>query len=88
MVKALLDLYQVDFDDSWLNWAHELQASIQEQFVGNGKTYAHAPLQTALLPPFQDFTDHGELPGALSVCISNLLTLNALTGNEADLKAS
>eukprot|EP00657_Telonema_sp_P-1_P007088 TRINITY_DN2669_c0_g2_i1.p1 TRINITY_DN2669_c0_g2~~TRINITY_DN2669_c0_g2_i1.p1 ORF type:complete len:611 (+),score=113.16 TRINITY_DN2669_c0_g2_i1:144-1976(+) len=88
LVQGLLALYQQDWDAEWLVWVDQLQDAIDQQFGGLGKCYSHAPLHSALLPPFQDFSDHGELPSPMSVCISNLLTLNALNGSEPQLKAA
>jgi uncharacterized protein YyaL (SSP411 family) len=86
VARGLLDLYQNDFNIEHLDWALELTESITQQFGGVGKTFSHAPLESALLPPFTDFVDHGELPNAMAVCIENLLKLHGMTESNSYLK--
>merc|ERR1712166_1532593 len=69
-VQAMIDLYQNDFNPAWLEWAVQLQGLMQQEFGGIGKALSHAPLKHSLLPPFQDFGDHGDLPNPLALSIS------------------
>ena len=85
-VQAMIDLYQNDFNPAWLEWAVQLQGLMQQEFGGIGKALSHAPLKHSLLPPFQDFGDHGDLPNPLALSISTGLILSALTGDETHLK--
>jgi len=88
-VQGLLTLYQEDFDPQWFALASEMQAAQDAHFtgLGNGKRYSLSPVQNSPLPPRQDFTD-GDLPSPQAMVISNLLTLNALSQDPAQLKAA
>ncbi len=87
VIQALLDLYEADFDPSWLAWAGELQAKQDELFFDEK---AHSYLGSAdgdPLVPIRLREDYdGAEPSANSVSALNLIRLGWMHHDEARLE--
>lgn len=83
LVQGLLDLFEADFQPTWLGWALELQAAQDKLFwdQASGAYFGSAPGDASLL--FRMKEDHdGAEPAAGSVAVRNLLRLAEFTGIE------
>ncbi|KAI5240763.1 hypothetical protein E4T43_05846 [Aureobasidium subglaciale] len=82
LISGLIDLYEATFDDSFLQWAEELQQSQIQHFADNESetkggffgTPAHAP---DILIRSKDAMDNAE-PSANGVSATNLFRLSSL----------
>jgi uncharacterized protein YyaL (SSP411 family) len=83
LIQGLLDLFEADFQPTWLAWALELQ-SLQDKFFwdpASGGYFGSAQGDASLL--FRMKEDHdGAEPAAGSVAVRNLMRLAEFTGNE------
>jgi uncharacterized protein YyaL (SSP411 family) len=83
LIQGLLDLFEADFQSTWLAWALELQA-VQDKFFwdpASGGYFSSALGDASLL--FRMKEDHdGAEPAAGSVAVRNLLRLAEFTGDE------
>ena len=79
---GLLELFQADGDPAWLEWALELQATLDAGFWDevDGGWFATDGGDPSVLLRLKDDYDGAE-PAAGSVAIMNLLTLSHLTGD-------
>jgi len=82
LVWGLLELFQLESDVLWLDWAQELQARQNELFWDDvdGGWYSTTGEDPSLILRMKDDYDGAE-PAAGSVSVSNLLTLGYLTGD-------
>ena len=86
LIAGLLDLYEADFDTAWLQWAVELQAKMDAQFLDkeHGGYFQTAPSAADIL--FRSKEDYdGAEPAPSSLAAANLLRLAQLT-NSAGLR--
>ena len=86
LIAGLLDLYEADFDTAWLQWAVELQAKMDAQFLDteHGGYFQTAPSAADIL--FRSKEDYdGAEPAPGSLAAANLLRLAQLT-NSAGLR--
>lgn len=87
LIQGLLDLYEVDFNPSWLAWAEELQGTMDKQFWDaehGGYFGVQAGTADILLRMKEDYD--GAEPSPNSVAALNLQRLAQITGS-ADLRA-
>jgi hypothetical protein len=79
LIQGLLDLYEADFDTSWLEWAQVLQAKMTALFWDpDGGGYFGTPADARDLPVRMKETHDGAEPSANSVAALNLLRLGAI----------
>jgi uncharacterized protein YyaL (SSP411 family) len=75
LIQGLLDLYESDFDVSWLQWAGELQVQMNALFTdGRGGYFNTAEVSPDILFRMKDDHDGAE-PAANSVAANNLVRL-------------
>ena len=80
LAQALLALYEISGEVTWLQWARELAADAEARFAdGQGAYYTAARDAEALLTRPRDLWDNAT-PGAASVMADVHLRLHALTG--------
>ena len=83
LIAGLLDLYEADFDTAWLQWAGELQAKMDAQFLDreHGGYFQTAPGAADIL--FRSKEDYdGAEPAPGSLAAANLLRLAQLTDSK------
>ncbi len=83
LIQGLIDLYETDFDGSWLDWAVELAETLETRFRGPGGGYfmtAEGHDRNLLTRTMED-SDNVE-PSASSVAVLNLLRLALHTGRD------
>jgi uncharacterized protein len=83
LIASLLDLYEADFDTTWLQWALELQAKLDAQFYDkeHGGYFQTPPGQSDVL--FRSKEDYdGAEPTPSSLAAGNLLRLAQLTDSK------
>jgi hypothetical protein len=80
LIAGLLDLYEADFDTAWLQWAVELQAKMDAQFLDkeHGGYFQTAPGASDILFRTKEDYDGAE-PAPGSLAAANLLRLAQLT---------
>nr|CAB3266516.1 spermatogenesis-associated protein 20 [Phallusia mammillata] len=78
LIRALLDLYEATHDDSWVEWASQLQEKQTELFWDdeNGGFFTIAQGDSSILLRLKEDQDGAE-PSANSVSAMNLLRLSA-----------
>jgi uncharacterized protein YyaL (SSP411 family) len=89
LIQGLLDLYEASFEIAWLQWAVELQATMDRLFwdSNNGGYFSSAEGDPHLLVRMKEDYDGAE-PSANSVAALNLLRFSRMIGNEeAAIKA-
>ena len=81
-IRALLKLYGMNFDVSWLDAACDLQSRFTRHFgdAGNGGFFITSGTAEKLLVRRKEIYD-GAIPSANSVAFGNLLLLSQLTGD-------
>jgi uncharacterized protein YyaL (SSP411 family) len=80
-IAAFISLYQVTFDNEWLQLALKLIQQAQAEFLDKESgMYFFAPTSTELIARKMELTDN-VIPGTNSVMGHNLLTLSHLTDN-------
>jgi len=81
LIQGLLDLYESDFDELWMDWAKQLQIR-QDNLLWSksSKAYFYAEQSDELLCPIVNFTDTAE-PSPNGVSLLNLLRLYSFTYN-------
>jgi len=83
LVSGLLDLYQLDQEPRWLEWAVELtETQIRLFWDPKGKGFFDSVQDSSLLVRMKNAYDGAE-PGGNSIAAMNLLQLSLLTGNES-----
>ena len=84
LIQGLLDLYEADFDVSWLEWALELQEKQDALFADGdrGGYFSTAADSPGILFRIKEDYDGAE-PSPNSLSALNLLRLSQITGNEA-----
>ncbi|XP_060067133.1 spermatogenesis-associated protein 20-like [Ylistrum balloti] len=77
VIKALLDLYETNFDTKWLEWAEDLQEKQNTLFWDHedGAFYNSCQADTSIVLRLKDDQDGAE-PCSNSVAASNLLRLS------------
>lgn len=83
VVQGLLDLYEAGFELRWLQWAVELQATMDRIFwdeQGGGYFNSRADDASIVLRLKEDYDGAEPTPGSLAAL--NLLRLAALTGDD------
>ncbi len=82
LIWGLLELFQVDSEVAWLDWARELQARQDELFWddADGGWFSTTGRDPSVLLRMKEDYDGAE-PAASSVAVGNLLTLRHLTGD-------
>ena len=89
LIWGLLELFQMDSDIAWLDWAVELQARQDELFwddAGGGWFATTGRDPSVLLRMKEDYD--GAEPAASSVAVGNVVTLRHLTGDARALAKS
>jgi len=89
LVQSLLDLYETDFDVTWIAWAEELMDEMLTRFYDQhhgGFFMTAADQDPNLLLRVKEDSDNVE-PSASSIAVLNLLRLYYLTDRE-DFKAA
>jgi uncharacterized protein YyaL (SSP411 family) len=83
LIQGLIDLYEADFDERWINWARRLQTRQDALFrdTGGGGYFLAQP-DDFLLVRNKKFTD-GALPSGNGVAALNGLRLYSLTFEDA-----
>ncbi|HEY0792195.1 MAG TPA: thioredoxin domain-containing protein [Chthoniobacterales bacterium] len=80
LIQGLLDLYESDFDVSWLRWAGELQVQMNALFADpRGGYFNTAEVSPDILFRMKDDHDGAE-PAANSVAANNLVRLARIFG--------
>ncbi len=81
LIQGLLDLYEADFNPSWLRWALELQTTQDRFFWDNekGGYFSSAAGDPSILIRIKEDHDGAE-PSASSVSVLNLKRLSEWTG--------
>ncbi len=84
LIQGLLDLYQADFDTTWLAWADQLQSTQDQLFLDpeHGGYFTTSGEDPHVLLRSKDGYDGAE-PSANSVSAHNLLRLAAILKNPA-----
>ncbi|WP_221031288.1 thioredoxin domain-containing protein [Actomonas aquatica] len=79
LIQGLIDLYETDFDPTWLAWARELQTTQDELFWddAHGGYFANAATDTTVVLRLKVDHDNTE-PAATSLAVRNLGRLAAL----------
>jgi uncharacterized protein YyaL (SSP411 family) len=83
LIQGLLDLYEAGFDVRWLQWAEQLQATMDRLFEDRergGYFNSRADDPTVIVRLKEDHD--GAEPSANSVAVLNLLRLDAMVGND------
>ena len=84
LIQGLLDLYEASFDLRWLQWAQQLQTTMDARFwdeARGGYFNSHAGDASIVLRLKEDYD--GAEPAPSSVAASNLLRLSAMLNDEA-----
>ncbi len=82
LIKALIDLYQSTFEESWLLWAYELQETQNTLFwdtTSAGYYYTQANTKN-LIVRTKDFADNA-IPNSNAISVWNLLALSHYFSN-------
>jgi uncharacterized protein len=80
LIQGLLDLYETDFDESWLQWAGELQVQMSALFSDSrGGFYNTEEGDPDLLFRMRDDHDGAE-PSANSIAATNMVRLGRVFG--------
>jgi len=84
VIQGLLDLYEASFDVSWLEWAVELQATMDRLFYDqkHGDYFSTSGQDTTVFLRIKDDNDGAE-PAASSVAALNLLRLAQLRNDSS-----
>jgi len=81
-IQGLIDLYQVDYDFSWINWAAELAEDASKMFADEkGNLYLSPAEQTDHYMRPKEIND-GATPAPGSILIQSLLRLSDITGKK------
>ncbi len=83
LVQGLLDLYEAGFDVRWLQWAVQLQATMDREFwdeAGGGYFNSRADDKSLVLRLKEDYD--GAEPAPSSLAAMNLLRLEAMVGGD------
>ncbi|KAJ3290559.1 hypothetical protein HDU79_003132 [Rhizoclosmatium sp. JEL0117] len=81
LIDGLLELYSATWDDSWIEWAVNLQMTMNRLFWdSNSGGYFSGGNETGVLIRMKEDSDKSE-PSAGSVAVYNLLRLDALMGS-------
>lgn len=88
LIDALVELYQVDFQDRWIAWAIELAGTIVERFQDSeGGFFFTADDHERLVTRSKDLAD-SSTPSGNAMAASGLLKLAWLSGRNDLLKAA
>ena len=80
LIQGLIDLYEADFDEQWLNWANVLQKKQEELFWGKETGgYYFSEKQGSLLPGRNKNFEDNARPNSNAVSALNLLKLYNFT---------
>jgi len=80
LIQGLIDLYEADFDEQWLNWANELQKKQDENFWDKGTGgYYFSEKEGSLLPGRNKRFEDNARPNSNAVSALNLLRLYNFT---------
>ncbi len=82
LINGLLQLYMAVGSSQWLNWAIELQQSMDNKFRRDDGSYAGSDGSDRSLPVVLTDDHDGVEPTATSQAVNNLATLAALSGND------
>ena len=78
LIQGLIDLYEADFDEQWLGWAHRLQKKQDELFWDEGG-YFFSEKTGSLLPGRNKRFEDNARPNSNAVSALNLLKLYNFT---------
>ena len=83
LIQGLLDLYQADFDLTWLQWAIDLQGTQDRLFwdLEDGGYFSSSAGDSSVLIRLKEDHDSAE-PSASSISARNLRRIGNLTGDE------
>ena len=83
VIRAALDIFEVEGDAEWLEWAVELQTAMDHEFAHPAGGYYESAAGDASLLLRQREDHDGAEPSANSVAADNLLRLAVMTGEES-----
>ena len=85
LIEGLIHLYQTDFNEEWLKWAIDLQATQNQNFSHKQGGYFYAKKNKSLISRSVEFYDSAR-PNANAISAQNLLSLYGFTYKKAYLK--